>query len=469
MTVSPVSLVNVKSGAGSPSLTTRDSSRALGVVRVSRVGEREGERYVTEREQRDRIAFACERDGLTLLETFEEPNVSGGAPLDRRHGLRQAVEAVEAGDADVIVVAYFDRLVRSLAVQAEIVRRVEDAGGSILAVDVGEVRADTASRWLSSTLLGMVAEYHRRVTAERTADAKRRAVERGVVPFPNIPPGLRRREDGTVEHDPATKRAVVEAFKRRDRGASIDDVRTFLAERGISRSFHGVQQMLGNRLYLGEIRFGSLLNECAFRPLIDRALFDRVQRRSVPRGRRAKSDRLLARLGVLVCGTCGSRMVVGTSNNSAYHLYRCPPVGDCTRRVTVSAELAESVVVNAVHDLLKGMHGTASVADGMEDAIRDLEARERELDAAVRAFSGLEDVEATRKRLHQLRDARDRARGRVEELQAAASSAVTVSASGDWHALTLDEQRALVRAVVDRAVVAPGKGADRITVEPRGQ
>ena len=46
---------------------------------------------------------------------------------------------VEAGEADVVVVAYFDRLVRSLAVQAEVVERVEQAGGAILAVDVGEV------------------------------------------------------------------------------------------------------------------------------------------------------------------------------------------------------------------------------------------------------------------------------------------------------------------------------------------
>jgi hypothetical protein len=46
------------------------------------------------------------------------------------------VELVEAGDANVVV-AYFDRLVRSLAVQVEVVERIERAGGAILAVDVG--------------------------------------------------------------------------------------------------------------------------------------------------------------------------------------------------------------------------------------------------------------------------------------------------------------------------------------------
>ena len=63
--------------------------------------------------------------------------------------------------------------------------------------------------------------------------------------------------------------------------------------------------MLRSRMYLGEIHFGELHNLNAHEPIIkDRALFERVQRRTVSRGRQAKSERLLARLGVLRCGTC---------------------------------------------------------------------------------------------------------------------------------------------------------------------
>jgi site-specific DNA recombinase len=441
--------------------------RAVGVIRVSRVGDREGENFASPREQRERIEAACERDGLRLVDVLEETNVSGGDPLDRRHGLRPAVEAVEAGHVDVIVVAYFDRLVRKLTVQGEVVERVERAGGAILAVDFGEVRADTASHWLSSTMLGMVAEYQRRSTAERTAEAKRAAVERGVPPFPNVPPGYRKRRDGRLEPDRHAP-AVREAFRLRDEGATINDVRAYLREHGVERSFHGVQAMLRSRIYLGELRFGSLVNERAHGALIDRATFERVQRRTVSRGRRAKSERLLARLGVLRCGTCGARMVVGTANHNAYHMYRCPPVGDCPRRVSISAEVAESAVVEAVREALEGIEGSASVAEGIEEAVRALDAREQELDAAVRTFAGFEDVDATRERLHELREARDLARERVEELQAASSPAITVGA-GDWEDLTFEERRALIRAVVERATVRPGRGPDRITVEPRRQ
>jgi DNA invertase Pin-like site-specific DNA recombinase len=436
---------------------------------VSRVGDRDGERFVSPSEQAERIRSVAERDGLRLLETIEELDVSGGTPLARRPGLRRAVEMVEAGDAQVVVVAFFDRLVRSLAVQAEVVERVEKAGGGILAVDVGEVRADTASRWLSSTMLGLVAEYHRRVTAERTAEAKRRSVERGVPPFPNIPPGYRQRDDGRLEPHPKHAPVVADAFRLRAGGATVMAVRDHLRANGIHRSFHGTQALLTSRVVLGELRFGELVNTDSHPAIIDPATWQRVQGMRSTRGRRPKSDFLLARLGVLRCGTCGGRMVAGSSRpGKTYRMYRCSPVGDCPRRVTVSADLAERVVVEAVQHALEGVSGTAGVEHGTEDAERDLERTERELDAAVAAFTGLEDVESARARLVALREERDHARERVDELRRALVPAVTVSA-GDWHRLTIDEQRDLIRAVVDRAVVAPGRGVERVTVHLRGE
>jgi site-specific DNA recombinase len=397
--------------------------------------------------------------------------VSGGTPLAQRPGLRRALELVEAGEADVLVAAYFDRLVRSLRVQDELVSRVEQAGGQVLAVDVGQVTNGSAGQWLSGTMLGAVAEYARRVTSERTADAKRRAVARGVPPFPNVPPGYRQRDDGSLEPHPEQAAVVADAFRIRAEGCTVMEVREHLRRHGIERSFHGVQALLGSRIVLGELRFGEAVNTASHPAIVKPSVWNRVQRMRVSRGRRAKSERLLARLGVLRCATCGGRMVIGSTdqNGKRHYMYRCSPIGDCPRRVTVSADLAEGVVVDAVREALEGMRGTATVADGATEAEQELERAEQELDAAVRAFSGLEDVDAARDRLLELREARDGARDRLDELQAAAAPAVTITASGDWDVLTLDEQRALIRAVVDEAIVAPGRGRDRITVKTRGE
>ena len=473
MTASPESLVSVKSGAGSPSATIIPSSsrRAVGVVRVSRVGDRDGERFVSPTEQRERIEKACTQDGLALVDVFEELDVSGGAPLARRPGLGRAVELVERGGADVLVVAYFDRLVRSLIVQREVVERVEVAGGAILAVDVGEVRADTASRWLSSTMLGMVAEYHRRVTAERTADAKQRAIARGVPPFPNVPPGYRRTADGSLKPNPREAKIVARAFDMRAAGSTVAEVREYLRDHGIERSFHGVQALLASRILLGELRFGKIVNPKAHAAIVSRDVFNRVQRMRVARGRRPKSERLLARLGVLRCATCGARLVVGSTDQPSgrYWFYRCNPTSDCPHRVTISADIAEEAVVNEVKRLLRGRRGTASLEKGLAKAEDDLAAREKALDAAVGAFTGLEDVESARDRLLTLHDECDAARDRVDELRAASAPALTITASDDWERLNLAERRALVRAIIERVDVAPGRGADRLRIQAFGK
>jgi site-specific DNA recombinase len=426
-----------------------------------------GDDPVSPVEQRQRIEATCEREGFELLEVLPEKDVSGGAPLEKRPGLSRAVAMVEAGQADVIVVAYFDRLFRSIEVQAEVAKRVEEAGGMLYAADAGELRSDTASGWITSSMLGVVAEYHRRTTRERTIEAKRRAVARGVAPFPKLPFYLRRDGEGRIEHEPRKVRLMREAIRMRLDGATIDAIRAYLRKQRVRLSYHGVQTVFSNRLLLGELRFGEMVNERAFPPVIEAETWQRLQRVAVPRGRRAKSERLLARLGVLRCGTCGSRMVVGTSQNR-YGLYRCPPVGDCPQRVTISADAAERAVVEAVQELLAGIEGRASVEGGANEAADELARRQDALDKAIRAFAGLEDEQAAQERLQELREARDEARERHDELVAASAPAITVSA-GDWNLLALAEQRDLIRAVVERAVVAPGRSPDRISVEPRGQ
>jgi site-specific DNA recombinase len=420
---------------------------------------------VSPSEQRTRIEEACARDKLELVDTFEELDVSGGAALAKRPGLRRAIEMVEAGEADVLFVAFFDRLVRSLKVQLEVAERVESAGGKIVALDVGEVGAGATGK-LTAQFLGAVAEYHRNVTAERTAEAKRRAIARGVPTFSRIPPGYRRRDDGILELHPEEATVIAEAFRLRADGSTVMDVRAYLRENGIERSFHGTTSLLASRMYLGELRFGDLVNTAAHPAIVDAETWGRVQRMKSPRGRRAKSERLLARLGILRCGTCGARMVVGSAHHGKYHLYRCPPIGDCPQRVTISAVVAEARVVEAVKELLRGVEGSANLGGATEQAERDYAAAEAELAAAVEAFTGLEDVGAARQRLLDLREARDAARDRLDELQAAEAPAVTVTAD-DWDRLTVDERRALIRAVVERADVSPGRGTGRLSVVPR--
>jgi DNA invertase Pin-like site-specific DNA recombinase len=453
-----------------PTSTHNATRRAIGIVRVSQTGGREGERFASPEEQRERIIAACKRDGLQLLEIHEEMDVSGGKPLAGRPGLSAAVDAIEAGKADVVAAAYFDRLFRSLQTQAEVIGRIESAGGQVLAVDVGQVTNGSAGQWLSGTMMGAVSEYFRRSAKERSAEGQARAVARGATPWARVPLGYARRDDGTLEVDPDTKPIVLRAFEMRAAGASHATIRTMLAEHGVERSHRGVQVMLGNLVYRGQVNFGKHHNPSAHEPLVDRELWERVQRMVIPRGRRARSDRLLARLGVLQCGSCGARLsAMNLPKQNDYPIYRCPSTSDCPKHVTISAEIAEQVVIDAVRAAVGHKQGRASAERNVRDAELALERAQDDLDAAVRAFAGLADEQSATERLAELQRARDSARDRLDQL-GGARAAVVINAATDWDSLSLDERRALIRATVARATVAPGgRGASRITLKLLGE
>lgn len=348
------------------------------------------------------------------------------------------------------------------------VERVEAADGQVLAVDVGRVTNGSAGQCLSATMLGAVSEYHRRNTKQWLSEVQERAVARGALPWSRTPLGYRRLEDGTLQVEPDEAALIVRAFEVRAEGASITQIREMLKSHGVERSHRGVQVMLANRVYLGEVRFGELVNLDAHEPIVSRDLFARVQRMVIPRGRQPKSEYLLARLGILRCASCGARLsAMQMPQQGGYRVYRHTSTTDCPHKVTVAAEMVERAVVDAVRSALADVEGRASAEQNVRQALQSLERAQEQLDAATRALSDWTDPVAV-ERLRALRDERDAAQERVDRLGGSRSE-VTVPIAADWERLTLHEQRAFVRLVIDRVDIAPGRGPSRITVHLVGE
>lgn len=450
--------------------STPTALRAVGIVRVSQI---EDGAQSPETQARS-IIERCLREGWTLdpddildENVLGNGNVSGGAGLDHRPGLGPAVAMVERGEAQVIVAAHLDRLFRDLDLQREVIGRVEAAGGRIEAVDFGHVSHETPMGELHATMDGAFAQYMRKTSRKRSMDAVTQAIEQGKVPWHQTSPGYVRSEDSKLSPDPDIVPVIVKAFEMRDGGSTIASVRKHLAAHGIVKSYHGTMHLLRDRIYLGEIHFKDRRNLTAHDAIVDRDLFKRVQNVSVPRGAAPKSERLLARLDVLRCSGCGGRMVVGTQtqNGRSYPFYRCGHVReDCAKRVTISAELVERVVVDAVREHLADAEGRASAEQNVRLAVHALDVAQADLDAAFRAFSGFEGEAAAIKRLAELRALRDDAQAHVDRL-GGVRSAVTVNASADWNDLSLGGRRDLVRATVESVTVAPGRGAGRISLQ----
>ena len=441
-------------------------ARDVVVVRVSEQGDRDEESFHSPKAQLAKARRWSEDQGNRVVDAFEEIDVSGKLPLVRRPGLLQAIEMVEAGEADHIVVAYLDRLVRSLKVQLEVIERVEQAGGEIYAIDHGRLTNGTAATRMSNNMMGAAFQYYAEVTGEKVAAARERVVARGVLPNSRISPGYVRGEDGVLVVERPKARIVVQAFRRRDRGASLVEIQAWLAKNGIERSISGVESMLRSRMYLGEIHFGELHNTCAHEAIIkDRALFERVQRRTVSRGRQAKSERLLARLGVLRCGTCGSRMVINSYTGS----YRCgdTSANRCRRRAAVKADRVEEMVLDAVraYSATADTHGRASRKQQIREADEAIERANADLDDTIRQLGelGLLGRPASQQTLEKLATALDDAHAARARLGDAGESNIIGPDEIDKlrePAKRLAAWRRLITDIVESVTVAPAMTAD---------
>jgi DNA invertase Pin-like site-specific DNA recombinase len=441
------------------------SLRAIGIVRVS---QRDDDAVSPEVQARALLRQAT-AEGLSLAQDdIWDENItsdgkvrpaSGGAALAERPKLLAAVEAVERGEASVIIAERFDRLFRDLPVQHEVIRRVEAAGGRLVTA-AGQISHATAESELHANLNGSIAQYMKRTATERSRAAVQIAIDEGRVPWRNVTPGYTRAADGRFvvgELAPVVRTAFW--LRAQDR-ITLANVQTYLRANGLPTiTLRHVQTLLKSRVVRGEVHFGSYRpNLAAHEPIVTEDEWQRAQGAREPRGRRAKSDRLLARQGVLRCGSCGGPMVINTLKRQ----YKCSGMNEgCPRRVAINADAVDAAVRDVVQAAYAGIVGSASADSDAVAAVAELQRAQGELDAAIRTLAVVGDEPAAIERLAALRAARDEAQARANRLRGQVD-ARTIDV-GDWERLTLSTRRRAVKAHIDAVFVAPGSGgADRL-------
>jgi DNA invertase Pin-like site-specific DNA recombinase len=447
--------------------TQRGTKRAIGIIRVSQVHGRQGESFASPDEQRERIKAACERDGLRLIQTFEELDISGGATLAKRPGLSRAVSAIEAGEANVVAAAYFDRLFRSLATQAEVVERVEQAGGQVLAVDVGEITNGSAGQWLSGTMLGAVSEYYRRSAKDRGNQTAAAVIARGV--SNRVPFGYARNAtaegvklvaelDGkALVPDPETAPYAKRIFQMRADGHAWADISRWLADEGVAPLRGGqwatstLRNIIANESYLGIVVLGSRRREDVHEALVSRSLFEAAQStQTVQRNGRNAAG---VAGGLLVCGCCGRRLSV-TGTNPAYTCRRTIG-GKCERPTYVSKVRADEYVEREIVDVLsRGSLDVIVSSRGVERLRQAWDDFRSELESFVVNASAL-DARLFKLGLDARQTAADEAREVYERAVAAAESAADLPSASGWAALDLERRRRVARALISGVVVHP--------------
>lgn len=150
-------------------------------TRVSTESQVKGE-SLTDQEH-DGRAWA-EANGHAVVAVFTDPGLSGKLPASERPGLLDALEALEAGAIDGLVLRDLDRLARELTVQEAVLRQVwsrpdttvyEYAAGREVLRDDPDDPMRTALRQVQ----GVFAQLDRALIAKRLRDARRNKARKG--------------------------------------------------------------------------------------------------------------------------------------------------------------------------------------------------------------------------------------------------------------------------------------------------
>jgi DNA invertase Pin-like site-specific DNA recombinase len=344
-----------------------------GYVRISRVQGREGEGYISPKVQREAIQRWADYKGITIGEWLVDEDQSGGT--QDRPQLKIGIERALAGHTAGLVSWKIDRFSRNSEGGLRDLRRLQ-AANARLAFVVEDVDTATVYGRMVYTILLAVSEAFLENVKAGWVEAKTRAVTRGV-PISRTPFGYQRRDDGTIEPDPATGPVVAEAFKvaaAQGLAAAMD----YLIEAWPQRRWNTtkVRRLLSGRVYLGLTAWGDVEQAGTHTELVSRRTWEAAQ--TLPAPRASREDFPLS--NVLYCAACGSPMT-GGRGGKGQRTYRC--AGRCPSGAVVTADRAETYALSIAQDLLTGFEATI----GQESDLGELELAEAEARAELEAFA----------------------------------------------------------------------------------
>ena len=465
---------------------------ADGYIRVSRVGGREGESFISPDVQRKKIEAWAELHEVEIVQWWEELDASG-ARRDRPM-FQLALQRCARGDTGGIVVAKLDRFARSAVDALEGIKRLNEAGARLVSVE-DNFDGSTPMGRFAIGILTLIAELELERIKESWSTAVRSAVERGVHISATPPAGYTRekigdgdKKGGLVRVEPDAS-LIAEAFRNRAIGMSWTKIAEFLTENGVRSSkgsqawsVSGVASLLRNRAYLGEARSGSVVNPDAHDPIVTQSEFDAAQSTTTLYKQHDGSVASKALLGGLArCGGCGYTLKIAGNKDSSgesFPVYYCKgrsaAQGECPDRASIRASYLDAYVEEQVLAALGDEDGLIAQAvhasQQIEEAQRDVEATEHELMLYLETdLVSTVGAAAFRQGVKARQEALDEAHEKVAGLRAQAVVAEDLL-SGDllnaWPELTTPERRQLMHGLLERVVLTRSDGRRKATLKP---
>jgi DNA invertase Pin-like site-specific DNA recombinase len=434
-------------------VSPKEINRPLDVyVRVSRVGRREGDSFISPEVQEEKCRLLAKSRGLRVGQVFTDLDRSGGK-MDRPE-FNRALERVESGESGGIIVARIDRFARTLVGGVQAVDAINAAGGVVLTAD-GEFDTSTATGELVLSIMLSLAQFELRRIRENWTDAQERAKARGVhIGKPRA--GYNRQPDGTLVENEHLD-AIKEVFALRASGGSWGDAVRLLEARGAPTargrpwSRQSVRHVVGNRAYRdpdGPIPAWQ---------------WDKAQV-STAGTRAMRGEGYVLGQGLFRCVTCNTGLVRTHSKGETY--LRCPTVG--SGHVAIGYDKAEDYLLSVAFSQLGWMLRAREDGDG-EGLRQAVELARAEVDALE------EQIGTTLPADSKQRVALERAEAALAEWQAQVDAPLDLSRVITpvgyrvevFDKLPMHERRRVLRQIVSRVEVARGRGhvAERMSIE----
>jgi DNA invertase Pin-like site-specific DNA recombinase len=454
---------------------THQPTRAVGYVRVSQVGARSGDSFLSPDLQRDRIKAWANYRGAELVKWYTDLDISGRTGVYRPELERMMVDA-QSHLFDVVAVYRLTRFGRSVKDTADRYSQLRDLGIGLVSV-TEDIDTTTASGKFMQNMLFAMAEFESERIGEEWKGVHRNRRARGLHHATRGVYGYQCEGAVPVTVEVAEAVAVRGAYQRRAAGQSIPAVREWLHAEGHRPrsggewfSLSSLRVLLSNPAYAGLVHSDDDLIAASHPAIITRDVWDTVQ----AMGGTARPPRHTAGLlaGLVRCASCGGRMAASYSRG--VRLYRCHDARS-TRCPQPTAIRADRLDEYAERHLLTALSGKRGRVGGNPERhrreVERLQARSRDLQRALDRLAderyilgSLDETEYARQTQRLLEE-----RAAVDEqarIAAAAPQAPKVEVLGRdaWERAPMSARQRIARAAIDRVVITPPvKGRERWT------
>lgn len=448
------------------------NTRAVLYTRISRdtVGEGAG----VERQRQDCVAL-CERRGWDVGEVVIDNDLSAFSGK-HRPGYARVLDLIGRNEVDVLVAWHPDRLHRSPKELERFVELVESHSVAVATVTAGDVDLSTPEGRLMARITGAVARKESEDKSRRLRRKHQEIAQQGRVSGGgNRPFGF---EADRVAHNKSEVRLIREAAKRVLAGESLYGIVNDWTERGVPtvtgapwttthvRTFLLAPRVVGLRVHDG-VEYPAV-----WKPILDRETWEQVGRalRSRSRARTRPARVYVLSGGLLRCGECDAAMVAAPRPTG--RAYACLAGHGGCNKVSIMADPVEQLVIEAALLRLDTPTLDRAIRDnpGREDADAgaELQAVEGRLAELAEMFAageiGRTEWRVARERLEERREALEVELSTVEvnPLDAFAGKGKLRKA---WPDMTVDQQRTILAAIIEKVTIASAARAGGRTVD----